>query len=492
MFLFALLTMEAKEVDSLKPNEESTIARPIRHNGPLVLTFSHRRLYYLPNFNPVFDVVNPVPVPGTTNPIFIRNQFRCLPIRANAWWMTPGEQALLYQFQKMKYVHAKWCIHNQSFRTQFVTGSANVGFANSNMQCHAYVYKGNMDNFPMYEIWYNGNKPITDNPVTGPVINSAEWPNSLDGGLASFTLSPQYQFTPLPYVPWIYGGTHRPSDLIDGVLYPELGNDTNFQNYFNMLQDCDIIGKKVPEICEEYDLASTWGNRFIPIVPRTTFNEVGIDWSTKNMANYPSMIGTKMSMLQKTAAGTGINMFGTDDDMICPPNDFSEYMNTGVDSSSGPNSGYPSSQVSGSYGGGHRKPRVQNKFLAVEHLVNDDGSIVPMVWDFYVDTEITVEVTYETGGYLMRCQNIQIPAYRKADGTPVSSGPLLNINQMQRYQSTQQGTNSNILTHLYAGTNTRALGEFTGGVVSLGTGHFGNSAPLGNTTAGIVDFGGLT
>ena len=204
---------DTKTLESKKPGEEYTIARPIPHRGPIQLNFNHRRMYMIPNFVEQFAFVNPAPVAAGITDQWIRNQFRCLPIRSMFWWMTPGEAALLFQFQKMKFLSAKWCIHNQSFRTQFITGSSAVGYANSNMQCHGYIYRGDMDNFPIYDIWYSAEVPITDQPVNGINVANFEWPASLDEAPSCITSSPQYGFQVLPYTPWVYQGSHAPTTV---------------------------------------------------------------------------------------------------------------------------------------------------------------------------------------------------------------------------------------------------------------------------------------
>ena len=52
-----------------------------------------------------------------------------------------------------------------------------------------------------------------------------------------------------------------------------------------------------------------------------------------------------------------------------------------------------SSKVMGdAYIGNETLRPISNLFVGVEHLQNADGTIVPIIWDFYIDTSITVEV----------------------------------------------------------------------------------------------------
>ena len=129
--------------------------------------------------------------------------------------------------------------------------------------------------------------------------------------------------------------------------------------------------------------------------------------------------------------------------------------------------------------------------MAVEHLLNADGTIVPMIWDFYLDTEIVVECSYESAGYLQRgfFQNGQL--YSKADGSmPLKAARVVSIGT-SNIQGTQNGRAGMILTKLSSQQNTNLDGFIQSDTISHGIGSFGNRGALGESVPILSDYGGL-
>ena len=137
------------------------------------------------------------------------------------------------------------------------------------------------------------------------------------------------------------------------------------------------------------------------------------------------------------------------------------------------------------------KKRIHNKFLAVEHLLNSDGTVVPMIWDFYLDTDIWVELSYESAGYLLRAFNLDQALYTKPDGfTAWAKSPYNSSYYPSSLQGTQNGRNGMILTKLSSQQNTNVAGFVTSSTINYGTGTFGNRGALGQTVPINSDYGG--
>ena len=126
--------------------------------------------------------------------------------------------------------------------------------------------------------------------------------------------------------------------------------------------------------------------------------------------------------------GTGVSAshHGMRDLWIVPPDPQAWFVRNVVDQISTTSSAQPSSVAAGQY---HKElytgEQYDNLFLAVEHLLNQDGTIVPCTWDFYVDTSISVELDFTANGY----QRGEFTASYNIPGYPTDSGtqaPLLS------------------------------------------------------------------
>ena len=120
---------------------------------------------------------------------------------------------------------------------------------------------------------------------------------------------------------------------------------------------------------------------------------------------------------------------------IVPSDPQAWFVRNVVDQISTTSSAQPSSVAAGQY---HKElysgEQYDNLFLAVEHLLNQDGTIVPCTWDFYVDTSISVELDFTANGY----QRGEFTASYNIPGYPTDSGtqaPLYYFTQPMQWQA---------------------------------------------------------
>jgi len=310
--------------------------------------------------------------------------------------MTAGELALLAQFQALKWVKAGFKIHSQSFRSQFVTGSTAVGFANSNMQMHGYWFEDTRNELGPWNMWTTGSPSTTRCTLGTDIINLINPPL---GGPTSNKVAKR-EFVPLPFTPWFNMGTIA-NGAVGAAEYP---GETlvNYQSEPLLMQGSYIIGKKVKEWNREYNLAAMWHNKFIPIKPHLlpinwTGNAVIQDGTT----NIPSAAsaGTWADTWIHNNVSSAIGQSIADTCIVPQYPGCYDQPSRSIEGSDGI---WPDDNASRIAGVG-AIPRgdlgmFTTPMLAVEQLTNQDGSVVPAAWDFYISTEIVVEVMYNSGG----------------------------------------------------------------------------------------------
>ena len=120
-----------------------------------------------------------------------------------------------------------------------------------------------------------------------------------------------------------------------------------------------------------------------------------------------------------------------------------------------------------------KKPRVENLWMGVEHLTNQDGSIVPMIWDFYVDTNITVEVNYKTGGH-----GYEKLARASAIGLPSASPQARECYYTTESFQSVNNNNKDLFLGLWAGRNSVTTGNMPNLLGSYGNLGVNNTVPI--------------
>ena len=468
--------MSSGEVSDKQPAEEYTIARPLRRCGPVILNFTHRRMYSISNFDTPFDFVNQEPpVTGDPTQLWVRNQFRILPLRAATWWMSRGELALILGFDNLKFLEADLNIHNHSMRTQFVTGSSSPGFANSNMQMHGYIFNNPLQDMPCYDIWQASSRPVTGSPVTGYNIANQEWPEAIDTPSISVLDRPNYQFVPLNYVPWMLAGWHS-ATTYETVKPADPAHDTRYQTLYNQVALSHIIGKKVKDWTEKFDLAKCWGNKWIPIKGRNQLREGVFNYSTNAAGatgglTYTLQAGVGQMDVNTVTTFAGINVI---ENLMITPAHTSFEADDGYNDQMLPQSGMGLNITAGDYvKSTHKKPRVENLWMGVEHLTNQDGSIVPMIWDFYVDTNITVEVNYKTGGH-----GYEKLARASAIGLTAASPQARECYYTTEAFQSVNNNNADLFLGLWAGRNSISTGNMPNVLGSFGNLGVNNTVPI--------------
>ena len=375
-----------------------TISRPLGNKNGATFTFSHRYMFSIYNYDTPLKI-NTWSTDGTGTKYFAeRHQFKVLPLKSLMFWMARGEQALMLQFNKMKFLQCGFRMHDMSFRSQFVTGSTAVGFANSNMQLHGMIMKPNYEDMPPYEIFKDGAEPDGVNKqILGADVANVLYPAPVDVGISGM-IAATTQFVPLPWQPWFWAGVLGNTDTTQAQpARPCLASETQ---HLIPIQLSTLIGKRVEEFGEQYDLAAHWHNRYIPIKPgwRGAANNFLADYRTAAPAGAGPMAYTIGGLVNATGYTTGVGVNDCSEDMhIVPPDRHfhSAYANAN-------NNEFPtatSSQADGRSFGNNAK-RLNNLFLGVEHLMNQDGSLVPAIWDFYIDTTITIECKKDHHVYL--------------------------------------------------------------------------------------------
>lgn len=405
-----------------EPVEELTICRPLTFpNNRVTLTFKHRRCITIPNFDtPVTVARCPVGPDLGGNPERswsiknVRYPTYVLPTRAFCWWVDPGEIGLLSGCTAMRFVSADLNIHNSSFRTQFVTGSNAVNFANSNMIMHGMIVD-HQHNFPLHQLYLKGREPATganmpDN-LSPTDINNTEWgsytpPWTIPDGPANPTQTGMtVQFGQAAYVPWFF---HAYTDTTGQPV-----NNCK-SHWLKWAALCEIVGKKVKNWKKHYDLAATWQGRWLANrghFPADNYNGLTDAQTDRGGWKYTpdSQAGTLRNNIGNAAAGFR-------ELAICPTRSMELF-----EATQGWYNPTTGKQAASRTAGVNEFPNkdlrpIPNLFLGVEHLQNVDGSIVPIIWDFYLDTEITVELEFSKGCYI----GTDISAYN-IDGAPIAT-----------------------------------------------------------------------
>ena len=402
---YSVSIMSAPVLDDQGANEEKTIARPLSIKNVVQFTFNKR---YLLSFSNIGTAVNTtiqrLAVDQSSsagapflqvNGLWVNYPFYVLPVKSPIWWMNSGEMALLLQFTKFRYCHAKMKAHNLSYRTQFVTGSNAIAFANSNMQMHSYLVEPN-DTMPPYNVWTGDGLPGTAPPATPALLASALHGNEfiepttvatpVFGGAETY-------FQNWQFYPWFLQG-YQPKTVGTSKLTPTM--DAGNQTYMTLMKHAEILGKKVKEWDRSYDLEGIWGGKWLPI--RGTQQPIATDFtvSAGDFYSRGPLAGTSTPCLTSTGNPVA-NFSGT---LICParPSEYHQpwakadgvaaQANTGDTNSYG----YPVRPL-------HGMGKVSNIFLGIESLPNQDGSLVPIIMDGYFDTEITVECSFGNDMY---------------------------------------------------------------------------------------------
>lgn len=399
----------AQLVESEFAKTEKVIARPLKTSHENVATYTFRRRYMFSLQNAattqdeLYNIATNVSqggLPGYSNSFanFAHYPWKILPVKSIMFWMNRGEVTFLMQHDAIKFCHAKFDVHHQSFRTQFVTGTTSVGFANSNMQMHGLLFEDHDKDLPPYNIWLTGTDPRSSTALT---VNGLDITQALHGinpkwigGAPVNPIGAEGQFLAIPWDPWYLVGyvqTPAPTLPID-----ETQKLTN-QYYQIFHRKAEIIGKEVPW-GRSYDLRSMWGDKWLANVPHLV---PSLTDNSNAQAGYGSESGSGSAglywgKLQTVATPTAQDRNAIlTSQLVCParPN---VYIQPHANIDTEPLDTTSSRSSLGGVGlmtkglGQH----MTNLLLQVENLPNQDGSIVPIIWDFYMDTEITVEVKF--------------------------------------------------------------------------------------------------
>jgi len=377
-----------------KPNEEVTIARPLNDPNPVTFSFRHRHMWSIFN-KPTQNQLVQASTGFGPDCVFQANQFFILPVKAAAFWMTRGEQARLYNFHNIRFVTASMKLHNQSYRTQFVTGSTAIGYANSNMQIHGYIFQDSQNELPPYNIWPQTGG-VTTNVVRGTDIRNLLYPST------STTLGTQgpyatQEFVALTWEPWFISGYVPTNNAAAEIMA-----DASWLNQvtIGMIQRSHILGKKVKEWNWSFNLGAAWGGRWVPLRSHT------LPYYPSDIINGPQETDAMPSIgnagcwgIAATPNGIAGGALNVMDDMMIVPDNPMEIIQPYSDPDEGVSNPNPlaAQRDFGTPGTMKHAGTLENVFLGVEHLSNQDGTTVPVVWDFYIDTEIVIEATYHTG-----------------------------------------------------------------------------------------------
>lgn len=393
---------EKNPVDT-QDKDDTTIARPIKSlPNHITFKFTHRQMWSINTYSEQYKTVQINPSDTAAGAMFYRNQFRILPIKSLAFFASPGEQAILLQFTHMKFKRASINMHTTSFRSQFVTGSTAVGFANSNMQLHGYLFDEE-ENMPPYNIYLNGQDPVAADAVSGPAIGDAIWPGYASAPTA--TTNSLCQFDQLPWVPWLFGGLIQTTNPAAAKV--NMVDTYNNQIIYPMIQRAELIGRKVTDISREYELEKAWGGQWLPIRPHWAghHSDVPQNWSSTAPNTFGGMVGTVYGLLYQYGGADMGNSDGFRNMWITPPNEYFNLVQAIGDPLAAATISYR--PTDGAAQGRHvhsfypdPTKGAKNLFLGVEHLINQDDSIVPAIWDFYLDTEIEIECKWDYGNYV--------------------------------------------------------------------------------------------
>lgn len=449
--------------------EETTIARPIkRAKNTQVFTFTHRQMWYIQNRDPVIQFVAQPPTETNGGNIYWRNQFRTLPIRALQFWVNPGELALFTNFTAMKFLEADISIHQMSFRSQFITGSAAVGYANSNMQLHGLVFENPHNDLLPHNIFLDGQDPVGNAAINGVNLQNDIWPsnNALTWTTPSQAKVASLQFKELGYTTWYHGGVLDATSAT-GQTFIGAQNAT-YQYIPEILAHSQLIGRKVTDWNKTYNLSGMWGGEWISIRPYFSAGSTTNDFMNNVGAgaidgNAQSVTGL-LNLDKGTAEAT--SQIALQDMWIIPPDPLWAPIAPRQDAVQQPSS--TQNLGTGIYtkdDPASRSVGFDNLQLAVEHLFNQDGSVVPAIMDFYVDTNISVEVSFDYGTHHCAWQTISIPPPEGSKDQP------LNIVLPQQWQAVNNrlGLRRTVLTGRAPGTSNLLYQGF-GQKMSLGLG----------------------
>lgn len=467
-----------------KPNEETTIARPLSHSNVCQFTFKRRYMFSFQNIGSSRSSLHQIvqvnqPTSGTAAPfsqlagVWVQYPFYVMPVKAPGWWLQDGEVALILQFKAFKYCHASMKAHNISYRTQFTTGTNAVSFANSNMQMHSYLYDGSVAKLPPYNIWDSGHVPGSAVPTTNSYIDTFLHGNtSIEPATTSTPIigGAETSFQTYSMIPWFIEG-YAPITPGTSTINP-LGMSYS-QGYQTFIKGSEIYGKKVKEWNRTYNLKSYWGDRWLPLaghhMPVATDDltnqsvgaQMGTAWNAGTMCARPSLTNVDPITIFKSTH-------------VCPVRP-SVYVQPTLNVDGAYSVGLPEATDPGQMTYGQvsllkHMNVMQNLLFGVESLPNQDATIVPVVVDMYMDTEIQIECTFGHGHIM------QIADTNYTTATAVQ--PAITVCQPSNYQTdwdADEGTYYGDWTAVLQDPNT-----------NLGTGQLNGFGSMG-----ILGYGGL-
>jgi len=161
------------------------------------------------------------------------------------------------------------------------------------------------------------------------------------------------------------------------------------------VKQAHIMGKDVKQWGRTYDLKHMWGNKWLPVKPHylpdyRNASQVTLSTQDNNNAGcmFPSLQGSQ-------AISQNIVNQVTLDTLVCPvrPAEYIQPMEN-IDSEQS------ATNFFGQINQLHHVSHMPNLFLMAENLPNPDGTVVPIIWDFYMDTEIQIEAEYDAGVFM--------------------------------------------------------------------------------------------
>ena len=168
-----------------------------------------------------------------------------------------------------------------------------------------------------------------------------------------------------------------------------------------------------------------------------------------------------------------------------PPDCSMDMALQGPDHLSATITGSPPNIPVGSYAKTPGHMMTDNLFLGIEHLPNSDGSIVPAIWDMYIDTNIRIEVDFDYGGYQPLANFTEYLSDYYPTGA--TKGMMYRILDNNRMQCTNNNHRDLIYTALTTGINQPPAPFST----TANTATFGSRFPLQQGTV-YFNSGGLT
>lgn len=215
---------------------------------------------------------------------------------------------------------------------------------------------------------------------------------------------------------------------------PVLQSSAILQSMYPLMEKSQIIGRKVADWNRSWNLAECWHDRHIQVRPTFVPQEAVADYSVTAPGGVDGLAYTLGALTNLSGNTGGSAQDGTSDLWICPPDPQNDSAYNGIDQGSMANAAAPSSFAAGMYNKTKKAGiGVDNIFMAVEHLPNPDGTIVPVAWDFYCDTNISIELSFDYNGYQPNAitQSIIVPGYPSAAGTKAPGYVSLMPNKYQ-------------------------------------------------------------